>query len=115
MEERKVNAIVPVVSKSTDSKNAINRPKGSGSPFKCIGSGLVQQRTSEIDEELSSARKRIRELEAIAAARQKEVRPLASVLQPKLTYFHQASGMAARSESNEPRINCSSNCIWRYL
>ncbi|BBM96977.1 kinesin family member 15 [Marchantia polymorpha subsp. ruderalis] len=73
MEERKVNAIVPVVSKSTDSKNAINRPKGSGSPFKCIGSGLVQQRTSEIDEELSSARKRIRELEAIAAARQKEV------------------------------------------
>ncbi|KAL2651507.1 hypothetical protein R1flu_019635 [Riccia fluitans] len=73
MEERKVTSTVAVLSKSSDSKNTSNKAKGSGSPFKCMGSGLAQQRSSEIDEELSAARKRIRELEATAAARQKEV------------------------------------------
>ena len=53
-------------------KNA-SKSRGSGSPFKCIGLGLVQQIKSEKDEELSAGRHRIDELEALAASRQKEV------------------------------------------
>lgn len=49
------------------------RPRGSGSPFKCIGLGLAQQMKSEKDEELSAARNRIEELESLAVNRQKEV------------------------------------------
>lgn len=49
------------------------RPRGSGSPFKCIGLGLAQQIKSERDEELTAARLRIEELESLAASRQKEV------------------------------------------
>ncbi|KAI3497334.1 hypothetical protein L1887_39873 [Cichorium endivia] len=49
-----------------------SRTRGSGSPFKCIGIGLAQQMKSERDEELSTARKRIEELETLAANRQKE-------------------------------------------
>lgn len=52
-------------------KNA-SRSRGSGSPFKCIGIGLVQQMKSEKDEELTTAKKRIEELEELAANRQKE-------------------------------------------
>ncbi|KAL3700311.1 hypothetical protein R1sor_018333 [Riccia sorocarpa] len=73
-EERNVNSTAVAASKPSESKNnTTNKTKGSGSPFKCMGSGLSQQRSSEIDEELSAARKRIRELEATATARQKEV------------------------------------------
>ena len=50
-----------------------SKSRGSGSPFKCIGLGLVQQMKSERDEELTAGRVRIEELEALAANRQKEV------------------------------------------
>ncbi|GJT74450.1 kinesin-like protein KIN-12D [Tanacetum coccineum] len=53
-------------------KNA-SRTRGSGSPFKCMGMGLVQQMKSERDSELASARQRIEELESLAATRQKEI------------------------------------------
>ncbi|XP_022947427.1 kinesin-like protein KIN-12D [Cucurbita moschata] len=49
------------------------RPRGSGSPFKCIGLGLAQQMKSEKYEELSAARNRIEELESLAVSRQKEI------------------------------------------
>lgn len=49
------------------------RPRGSSSPFRCISS-LVQQMNVEKDQELSLARLRIEELEALAASRQKEVK-----------------------------------------
>lgn len=53
-------------------KNA-SKPRGSGSPFKCMGLGLVQQLKLEKDEDLTAERLRIQELEALAANRQKEV------------------------------------------
>lgn len=43
------------------------KPRGSGSPFKCIGLGLSQQIRSEKDKELNVSRLRIEELEAVAA------------------------------------------------
>lgn len=49
------------------------RQRGSSSPFRCISS-LVQQMNVEKDQELSQARFRIEELEALAASRQKEVK-----------------------------------------
>lgn len=48
------------------------RTRGSSSPFKCIAS-LVQQMKLEKDQELSVARTRIEELEALVGSRQKEV------------------------------------------
>ncbi|KAK6265212.1 hypothetical protein QUC31_016049 [Theobroma cacao] len=48
------------------------RSRGSSSPFRCIAS-LVQQMNSEKDQELSMARLRIEELEAVSASRQKEI------------------------------------------
>ncbi|GER31460.1 phragmoplast orienting kinesin 1 [Striga asiatica] len=48
------------------------RTRGSSSPFRCI-SGLVHQMNQEKDHELSSAKLRIEELEALAASRYKEV------------------------------------------
>ncbi|KAI3769831.1 hypothetical protein L6452_00945 [Arctium lappa] len=57
-----------------------SRSRGSGSPFKCIGLGLVQQLKSERDEELIAARARIEELETLAASRQKEIFTLNSKL-----------------------------------
>ncbi|KAL8170416.1 hypothetical protein V2J09_022220 [Rumex salicifolius] len=53
-------------------KNTTNKPRGSGSPFKCIGIGLAQQLKLEKDEDLTAERLRIQELEALAANRQKE-------------------------------------------
>ncbi|KAE8815197.1 Kinesin-like protein KIF15 [Hordeum vulgare] len=50
-----------------------SKPRGSGSPFKCIGLGFVQQVNSEKDEDLSAAKQRIVELEGIAASRQREI------------------------------------------
>nr|XP_027115822.1 kinesin-like protein KIN-12E isoform X3 [Coffea arabica] len=48
------------------------RSRGSSSPFRCIAS-LVQQMNMEKDQELSIAKFRIEELEALVASRQKEV------------------------------------------
>ncbi|XAR72869.1 Plus-end-directed kinesin ATPase [Bertholletia excelsa] len=50
-----------------------SKSRGSSSPFKCIGLGMVQQIKSERDEELAAGRLRIEELEALAASRQKEI------------------------------------------
>ncbi|CAA0829443.1 Phragmoplast orienting kinesin-1 [Striga hermonthica] len=54
------------------SDKASARTRGSSSPFRCI-SGLVHQMNQEKDHELSSAKLRIEELEALAASRYKEV------------------------------------------
>ncbi|CAA0807566.1 Phragmoplast orienting kinesin 2 [Striga hermonthica] len=54
-------------------EKSVSKPRGSGSPFKCIGLGLVQQIKSEKDEELTAGRQRIEELEVLAASRQKEI------------------------------------------
>ncbi|KAE8721819.1 Phragmoplast orienting kinesin 2 [Hibiscus syriacus] len=51
----------------------VSKPRGSGSPFKCIGLGLTQQIKLEKDEDLTAARLRIEELESLAANRQKEI------------------------------------------
>ncbi|GMI74546.1 hypothetical protein HRI_001123900 [Hibiscus trionum] len=51
----------------------VAKPRGSGSPFKCIGLGLAQQIKLEKDEDLTAARLRIEELESLAANRQKEI------------------------------------------
>lgn len=48
------------------------RSRGSSSPFRCIAS-LVQQMNMEKDQELSIAKLRIEELEALVASGQKEV------------------------------------------
>ncbi|KAH9656269.1 kinesin-like protein KIN-12D [Citrus sinensis] len=50
-----------------------SKPRGSGSPFKCIGLGLAQQLKLEKDEEITAARLRIEELEHLAVNRQKEI------------------------------------------
>lgn len=48
------------------------RTRGSSSPFRCISS-IVQQMNTEKDQELSVAKQRMQELEALAASQQKEV------------------------------------------
>ncbi|XP_052194542.1 kinesin-like protein KIN-12D [Diospyros lotus] len=65
----------PAVANASGTKLEKNgsKSRGSGSPFKCIGLGLVQQIKSERDEELTAGRLRIEELEALAASRQKEI------------------------------------------
>ncbi|KAK4477060.1 hypothetical protein RD792_016264 [Penstemon davidsonii] len=73
-----VKSEVPATqSTSTSSSHKLeknsSKSRGSGSPFKCIGLGLVQQIKSENDEELSAGRQRIVELEALASSRQKEI------------------------------------------
>nr|XP_043629351.1 kinesin-like protein KIN-12F [Erigeron canadensis] len=71
----KLDVSAPYISNSPSKKLEKNasRSRGSGSPFKCIGIGLAQQMKSERDGELSVARQRIEELEALAASRQKEI------------------------------------------
>lgn len=64
------NVSAAQISETADKISA--RPRGSSSPFRCI-TGLVQQMNQEKDQELSSARLRIEELEALAACRYKEV------------------------------------------
>ncbi|KAL8554411.1 hypothetical protein ACS0TY_002561 [Phlomoides rotata] len=75
VEQVKCEAPAPHSANSSSNKSERNasKPKGSGSPFKCIGLGLVQQIKSERDEELTAGRERIEELEALAASRQKEI------------------------------------------
>lgn len=74
-EQVKCEAPAPHSANSSSNKLEKNTSKsrGSGSPFKCIGLGLVQQIKSERDEELTAGRERIEELEGLAASRQKEV------------------------------------------
>ncbi|KAJ9546330.1 hypothetical protein OSB04_018873 [Centaurea solstitialis] len=48
------------------------RARGSSSPFRCIGN-LVQQMNTEKDQELSLAKLRLEEQEALASSRQKEI------------------------------------------
>lgn len=60
-------------SSSNKSEKHAAKPRGSGSPFKCIGLGMAQQIKSEKDEDLIAARVRIEELESLAFSRQKEV------------------------------------------
>ncbi|KAJ0789479.1 putative plus-end-directed kinesin ATPase [Helianthus annuus] len=48
------------------------RPRGSSSPFRCIGN-LVQQVNTEKDQELSLAKLHVEELEALVSNRQKEI------------------------------------------
>ncbi|XWS08439.1 hypothetical protein CRYUN_Cryun40dG0002600 [Craigia yunnanensis] len=60
------------VSISDKNEKTSTRSRGSSSPFRCISS-LVQQMNSEKDQELSTARLRIEELEAVSASRQKEI------------------------------------------
>ncbi|KAL8264610.1 hypothetical protein R6Q59_022740 [Mikania micrantha] len=71
----KPDSSAPLISNSPSKKLEKNasRTRGSGSPFKCIGIGLVQQIKSERDEELAAAKHKIEELEALAANRQKEI------------------------------------------
>ncbi|CAN1151037.1 Kinesin-like protein KIN-12C [Linum perenne] len=57
---------------SSERSEKCPRARGSSSPFRCI-SGLVQQMNSEKEQELSAARLRIEELEALLASQQKEV------------------------------------------
>ncbi|XP_071704192.1 kinesin-like protein KIN-12C [Rutidosis leptorrhynchoides] len=57
---------------SDKTEKSLVRPRGSSSPFRCIGN-LVQQVTTEKDHELSLAKLRLEELEALASSRQKEV------------------------------------------
>ncbi|GAB4859030.1 hypothetical protein Ancab_010498 [Ancistrocladus abbreviatus] len=69
-------SIVPTLEKSERSSS---RMRGSSSPFRCI-SNLVQQMNVEKEQELSLARLRIEELEALAASKQKQVCTLNSRL-----------------------------------
>ncbi|KAL7178397.1 hypothetical protein ACSBR2_031527 [Camellia fascicularis] len=66
------STLTPATLTSDKTEKSSMRPRGSSSPFKCISS-LVQQMNLEKDQELSVARFRIEELEALAASRQKEV------------------------------------------
>uniref|UniRef100_A0A1J3CW79 Phragmoplast orienting kinesin 2 n=1 Tax=Noccaea caerulescens TaxID=107243 RepID=A0A1J3CW79_NOCCA len=63
------------VSQAIDSSlsKGSGKPRGSGSPFRCIGLGIAQQVRSEKDEEFAAARLRIEELENVVATRQKEI------------------------------------------
>ncbi|POO03052.1 hypothetical protein TorRG33x02_011130, partial [Trema orientale] len=67
------NFLQVLTSSPKKSEKLAARPRGSGSPFKCIGLGLAQQIKSERDEELTAARLRIEELESLAVSRQKEI------------------------------------------
>ncbi|KAL5984870.1 hypothetical protein ACLOJK_041828 [Asimina triloba] len=58
---------------ATKTEKHVVKPRGSGSPFKCIGLGLTQQINSEKEEELTAGRHRISELEALLATKQKEI------------------------------------------
>jgi kinesin family protein 15 len=73
---------VPHESSSETVHTKVEKPsgriRGSGSPFRCISS-LVQQMNSEKDHEISLARQRIEELEALLSNKQKEVILLACV------------------------------------
>ena len=71
--EVKTNLVSSASAAALDkSDKSSTRTRGSSSPFRCI-SNLVQQMNLEKDQELSVAKLRIEELEAMLASRQKEV------------------------------------------
>ncbi|KAL5713441.1 hypothetical protein ACHQM5_015513 [Ranunculus cassubicifolius] len=74
-EQVKPDISIPSHTNSSSGKQEKNttKPRGSGSPFKCIGLGISHQINSEKDQELASERLRIKELEALSASRQKEI------------------------------------------
>lgn len=57
---------------SDKTEKSLVRPRGSSSPFRCIGN-LVQQVNTEKDQELSLAKLRVEDLQTLASNRQKEV------------------------------------------
>ncbi|CAL1372500.1 unnamed protein product [Linum trigynum] len=61
------------ISTTNKPEKMVVRPRGTGSPFKCIGLGLAQQVKSEKDEEMTASSQRIEELECLAGSRQKEI------------------------------------------
>lgn len=65
---------------SYKSEKSTSKPRGSGSPFKCIGLGLAQQVKSENVEELTAARLQIAELESLVISKQKEVSSASDML-----------------------------------
>ncbi|XP_071703353.1 kinesin-like protein KIN-12C [Rutidosis leptorrhynchoides] len=69
IESTKSGSEAPISDKT---EKSLVRPRGSSSPFRCIGN-LVQQVTTEKDHELALAKLRLEELEALASSRQKEV------------------------------------------
>lgn len=73
LDKVKTDVNVSAASTSERSDKVSAKTRGSSSPFRCIA-GLVQHMNQEKDQELSSARSRIEELEALAAVRYKEVK-----------------------------------------
>lgn len=69
MENRETRQPIATTKKAGERSAA----KCSTSPFKCMSSRLTQQRNFEMDEELQLDRRRIDELEDLAASRQKEI------------------------------------------
>ncbi|GJN33233.1 hypothetical protein PR202_gb21809 [Eleusine coracana subsp. coracana] len=63
------------------------RARGSGSPFRCI-SNIMQQMSSEKDQEIFVARQRIEELEGLLSSKQKEICLLTSRLAAVDTMTH---------------------------
>ncbi|VVA94014.1 unnamed protein product [Arabis nemorensis] len=82
------------------------KPRGSGSPFRCIGLGIAQQMRSEKDEELAAARLRIEELETVVATRQKEVFLLNSKLAKVDSMTHDINRVLLGVKQNV--TNCAS-------
>ncbi|MCO5566578.1 hypothetical protein L7F22_020255 [Adiantum nelumboides] len=66
-------SLIQVATNSKLSDRCTVKPRGSGSPFKCMGSALAHQLSFEVDEELNCNRQKIDELEALANSRQKEI------------------------------------------
>ncbi|KAL5562494.1 hypothetical protein UlMin_032241 [Ulmus minor] len=91
------------------------KPRGSGSPFKCMGLGMVQQIKSERDEELTAARLKIEELESLATSRQREIMGLIFLFKTQFAccpcftyeqkiYEKERESLATRPEKGSPRF-----------
>ncbi|KAG7582503.1 Kinesin motor domain [Arabidopsis suecica] len=96
------------VSQAIDSSlsKGSGKPRGSGSPFRCIGLGIAQQMRSEKDEELAAARLRIEELETVVATRQKEIFLLNSKLAKVDSMTHDINRVLLGVKQNV--TNCAS-------
>ncbi|KAL1192271.1 Kinesin-like protein KIN-12D [Cardamine amara subsp. amara] len=96
------------VSQAIDSSlsKGSGKPRGSGSPFRCIGLGIAQQMRSEKDEELSAAKLRIEELETVVATRQKEIFLLNSKLAKVDSMTHDINRVLLGVKQNV--TNCAS-------
>ncbi|CAD5323501.1 unnamed protein product [Arabidopsis thaliana] len=96
------------VSQAIDSSlsKGSGKPRGSGSPFRCIGLGITQQMRSEKDEELAAARLRIEELETVVSTRQKEIFLLNSKLAKVDSMTHDINRVLLGVKQNV--TNCAS-------